>query len=108
MKFRILMLGFSLSLTACTTMVIGGAQTGNVYDQHDGRTLQQVSDDAAITQQVQDILENNKLVDVDTSNGIVTLQGTVSSQREVQRIINQAYRIGGVKRVESHLLVNSP
>lgn len=89
-------------------MVLGGGQTGGVHDQHDGRTLQQVSEDADITQRVQGILENNKLVDVYTFNGIVTLQGTVSSQREVQRIINQVYRIDGVQRVKSHLLVSSP
>ncbi|NNF95715.1 MAG: BON domain-containing protein [Halobacteria archaeon] len=105
---RILLLSFTLLATACTSMVIGGGQTSGVHDQHDSRSLQQVSEDANITQRIQRILENHTLVDVDTSNGIVTLQGTVTSQREVQRIISQVYRLDGVQRVDSQLVVSSP
>jgi len=108
MRLRILLLGFTLLSTACTSMVIGGGQSSGVYHQQDGRSLQQVSEDANITQRVQHILENHTQIDVDTSNGIVTLQGTATSQREVQRIISQVYRVDGVQRVESQLVVSSP
>jgi len=89
-------------------MVIGGGQTGGVHDQHDDRTLQQVSEDANITQRVQHILGNQTPIDVYTLNGVVTLQGTVTSQREIQRIISQVYQVDGVQRVESYLLVKTP
>lgn len=108
MTLRIFMLSFSLLATACTSMVTGGGQTSGVHDRHDGRSLQQVSEDANITQSVQRILENHSLVDVDTANGIVTLLGTVTSQRELQRIISQVYQVEGVQRVESQLVVDSP
>ncbi len=89
-------------------MVMGGGQSSGAYQQQDDRTLQQVSEDANITQRVQRILENHTKIDVDTSNGIVTLRGTVVSQREVQRIISQVYRVDGVQRVDSQLVVSSP
>ena len=89
-------------------MVIGGGQTAGVHEHNDGRTLQQVSDDAVITQRVQRMLRNYNQVDVHTSNGVVTLQGTVASQREVQRIISQVYRVEGVQRVDSQLVISSP
>jgi len=108
MRLRILLLGFTLLSTACTSMVIGGGQSSGVYHQQDDRTLQQVNQDANITQQVQRILGNHTQIDVDTSNGIVTLQGTATSQREVQRIISQVYRVDGVQRVDSQLVVSSP
>jgi hypothetical protein len=107
MRLRILLLGFILLTTACTSMVIGGGQSSGVYHQQDGRSLQQVSEDADITQRVQGILENHTQIDVYTTNGTVTLQGTATSQREVQRIIGQVYRVDGVNQVDSQLVVSS-
>jgi len=108
MILRTFLLGFTLLSTACTSMVIGGGQTAGVHDQHDGRTLQQVDEDANITQDVRRVLSDYSTIDVDTSNGIVTLQGTVRSQGEITRIINQVYLIEGVQRVESYLRVSTP
>lgn len=108
MKLRLFFLSLSLFLTACTSMVIGGGQASDVYDQHDDRTLQQVSKDTYITQAVQRILSNYTTIDVDTANGIVTLQGKVNSRDEITQIINQVYLIDGVQRVESYLLVSPP
>ena len=107
MILRILFLGYALLSTACTSMVMGGGQSSGAYQQQDDRTLQQISEDAEITQRVQRTLGNHTQIDVYTSNGSVTLQGTVVSQREVQRIISQVYRIDGVKHVESQLVVSS-
>jgi osmotically-inducible protein OsmY len=108
MILRILLLSFTLVATACTSMVIGGGQTGGVHDQHDNRTLQQVSEDADITQDVRSVLGSNSPITVSTVNGIVTLQGQVSSQREIPRIISKVYQVDGVQRVDSRLLVSSP
>jgi osmotically-inducible protein OsmY len=89
-------------------MVVGGGQQAGVHDQNDNRTLEQVSQDADITQDVRSILDGNSAVTVSTANGIVTLQGQVSSQREIQRIISKVYRVNGVQGVESLLVVRTP
>lgn len=44
-------------------------------------------------------------IDVDTSNGVVTLNGTVSSQAEASRAMMLARNTDGVKRVVNHLKV---
>ena len=108
MILRTILLSFTLLSTACSSMVIGGGQTAGVHDQYDGRTLQQVNEDANITQDVRRVLSDYSTIDVNTSNGIVTLQGTVRSQGEITRIINQVYLIEGVQRVESYLRVSTP
>ncbi len=88
-------------------MVIGGGQTPGQYDQHDGRTLEQVSRDANITQQAQKLLSRYKTINIDTNNGVVILQGTAKSNYEVTSIINQIYMIEGVQKVESYLRVRT-
>ena len=108
MLLRTLILSFSLIATACTSMVIGGGQTAGEYEQHDGRTLEQIESDANITQAAQRVLRHYKAVDVNTANGIVTLQGSVASEYDIHRVINQVYKIDGVKRVESYLRVSTP
>ncbi len=108
MLFRILLISLALTATACTSMVMGGGQSAGVHDQHDGRTLEQVEADAKITQAVQQALRHYKSIDVNTTNGTVTLQGSAPSQYEVHRIITQVYKIDGVQRVESYLRVRAP
>lgn len=99
---------FILILTACTSVFLGGGQQAGVHDQQDDRTLKQVSQDAEITQNVRSLLGRNSPVAVSTANGIVTLHGSVSSQREVQRLISQIYRVHGVQSVNSQLVVRTP
>ncbi len=89
-------------------MVVGGGQTAGRYDQHDDRTLDQVSKDADITQEVQRLLSQYKTVNADTKNGVVFLQGTAKSKYEVTSIINQIYMIEGVQKVVSYLRIKSP
>ena len=108
MFLRSLLLGFCVIATACTSMVIGGGQTAGEHAQNDSRTLEQVEADADITQAAQQVLRHYKTVNVDTANGVVTLHGTVASQYDVHRVINQVYKIDGVKRVESYLRVKTP
>lgn len=97
-----------LLLAACTSMILGGGQQAGVHVQQDDRTLEQVSQDAEITQNVRSLLGSHSAIAVSTANGIVTLQGSISSQREVQRLISMVYRVNGVQGVESRLTVSTP
>jgi hyperosmotically inducible periplasmic protein len=44
-------------------------------------------------------------IDVDTNNGDVTLNGTVSSQAEADRAVELAKTVSGVKSVKSNLTI---
>ena len=89
-------------------MIMGGGQQAGVYEQTDGRSLEQVSQDADITQAVRRLLDSPSPVAVSTANGIVTLQGQLPSQREIQRLISKVYRVHGVQGVDSQLVVRTP
>jgi osmotically-inducible protein OsmY len=108
MTYRYIIFSLVLFLSGCTSMVMGGGQQAGVNDQHDGRSLEQVSHDANITQEVRSLLGSNSAVTVSTADGIVTLQGQVSSQREIQRIISKVYRVNGVQDVDSKLVIKAP
>jgi len=95
-------------LAGCTSMVMGGGQQAGVHDQYDDRSLEQVSQDADITQEVRSLLGGNSPIAVSTANGIVTLQGQVSSEREIKRIISEVYRVNGVQGIDSQLLIKTP
>jgi osmotically-inducible protein OsmY len=67
-------------------------------------------EDGSITAAVKMRFANDELVsasriDVDTSNGIVTLNGTVDSQAEADRAVQLAQTVNGVKNVRSNLIV---
>ena len=69
-----------------------------------------VSADATITAAVKLKFANDDKVsatkiNVDTTNGEVTLSGEVSSKQEADRAVRLARSVDGVKRVTSHLLV---
>lgn len=109
MKYLYLLLLPSLLLfNGCTSMVLGGGQQAGIHTQQDDRSLEQVSQDADITQNVREVLGDLANVRVSTENGIVTLQGSVASQREMQRVISRVYRVNGVQGVESLLIVTTP
>jgi hyperosmotically inducible protein len=72
---------------------------------------QQAVGDAAVTTAVKMRLAGDDLVDandidVDTKEGVVTLNGVVDSQREAERAIQLARMADGVKEVKSNLTVN--
>ncbi len=94
-------------LTACTSMILGGGQQAGVHVEQDNRSLEQVSQDTEITRAVRDLLDNRSPVTVSTANGIVTLQGVMASQREIQRLVSQVYRVNGVQGVNSELAVRT-
>lgn len=106
MKYHYLLLPFLiLILGACASISLGGAQQAGVYDQHDGRSLEEVSVDAEITERVQTALVNYPFIDVSTYDGVVTLNGKAGSQSEENYIIRKVENVSGVQRVESSIEV---
>jgi len=78
-----------------------------------GKTVSETIDDATITARVKTALLNDPQVgatkiDVDTTNGIVTLSGTVKSQAEAARALELTRQAEGVTDVRSTLQVAPP
>jgi hyperosmotically inducible protein len=76
-----------------------------------GRTAGQNVDDARISTAVQASLTSDKAsnltrIDVDTTNGVVYLNGTVQSAEQKARAEQLAGRIDGVKKVVNNLQVS--
>ena len=68
------------------------------------------TDDLSITTRVKTALLNDpnvgaQQIDVNASDGVVTLTGVVKSQAEVDRAVELARKIGGVKDVKTTLEV---
>jgi len=66
-------------------------------------------DDAALTARVKSVLladaqVKGTKIDVDTNNGVVTLQGNVSSPSEKSRAEQLAQQVEGVKEVHNNLM----
>ena len=73
-----------------------------------GKTVGETVDDATITTRVKTALLNDPQVaglkiDVDTTKGIVTMSGIVTSKDEEQRAVTIARGVPGVKDVKSTL-----
>jgi len=70
----------------------------------------EVVTDASITSAIKMKMADDKTVsaskiDVDTKDGIVTLNGTVKSQAEADQAVTLAKSVHGVKSVQSNLVV---
>ena len=98
------MLGMSLLvLTACEST------TGKTA----GQTINDATDDAAITASVQgklltdDKLSNSSRISVDTDQSVVTLRGTVRSIEEKRRAEDLAQQVAGVTRVDNNISIKS-
>lgn len=75
-----------------------------------GRTAGQNVDDATITTAVKAQLAKDKLgtlarIDVDTTNGVVALNGVVRTPQEKTRAEEIARSVGGVRKVINNLQV---
>ena len=75
-----------------------------------GRTAGQNVDDATITSTVKARLAQDKLgtltrVDVDTTSGVVALNGVVATAQDRSRAEEVARAVGGVKKVTNNLQV---
>jgi hyperosmotically inducible periplasmic protein len=77
-----------------------------------GRTAGRNVDDATITASVKSSLATDKVssltrVDVDTTNGVVSLNGVVQSAEQKKRMEQLASRVDGVRKVVNNLQVQS-
>ena len=86
-----------------------GRDAGNAIERGVDRTTA-AAGDAAITSAVKakflaDTAVSGLKIDVDTSNGIVTLTGNVSSKAEAERAVTMARNTEGVTRVINNLRV---
>ena len=75
-----------------------------------GKTIAETTDDATITARVKTMLLpapplGATRIDVETTQGVVTMSGTVKSQAEADRAVQLARQAPGVKDVKSTLQV---
>ncbi len=101
------------SATGCFWIAVGGAGVAGYEIAKDDRSIGTKFGDASITTGVKTKFIHDKRVDaldinVDTFNGVVTLNGSVPSKRVKDRAIQIARSVKGVKRVRSKLIVVSP
>lgn len=99
-KLLILLCLVSVAFPAC-----GGAPIRSMSSDAAGGM-----DDATITARVKTVLLNDQQIgatkiDVTTTDGIVTVSGTVKSQAEAARAVELAKQVTGVREVKSTLQV---
>jgi hyperosmotically inducible periplasmic protein len=100
-----------VGFTGCTAAKNTGTAVSEGTKEAAEKTGEVVTD-ASITAAVKMKMADDEMVkarniDVDTKDGVVTLNGTVSSKAEEQKAIDLANSVDGVKRVVSNLRVSS-
>lgn len=101
-----------LLLQGCTAVAVGGAGAAGYYVGKDKRDFQTIVDDGAITTRINSALIGTKGVrtfdiDVDTYDGVVTLEGKVASAKIRDRVIKICTETAGVKKVISRLNIGN-
>ena len=111
MKNGLLSVGliFLLGIAGCTATKNAGTAVGEGTEAAAKKTDEVVTD-ASITAAIKMKMADDKLVsaskiDVDTKDGKVTLNGTVKSQAELDKAVQLAHSVDGVKSVNSNLVV---
>ena len=99
-----------MAMTGCAVALVGGAAAGGYYVGKDQRPVGEMSSDARITAEInvkytRDELVSNLDIDVDTYAGVVTLWGNLPTEEAVDRAIELAQSVKGVKEVISKLKV---
>ena len=99
-----------ITVSGCTTAVVGGGATGAYKIGTDERSVGQMWDDSAITAKIKAALLNDPItsglkIDVDTLEGDVTLKGVVGNEEASERAVEIAKKISGVKSVENSLQI---
>lgn len=102
-----------LGLNGCAASLIGGAAVGGYAVGQDERPARQILDDGAITASIKTRYAADKYVralsiNIDTYDGVVTLNGSVGSYIEQQRAEDIARDIVGVKSVVNKLELRRP
>ncbi len=100
-------------LVALSVLAIGCDQRSKPASSENTNTTMSsnvATDDSAITQKVRQAISddstlsaNAKSITVSTSNGTVTLKGSVASDSEKSKIYNIADGVQGVKQVDNQL-----
>lgn len=117
MRYRtslmVLLLIMSPALSGCAALLIGGAAAGGYAVGKDERPVKQIVDDGTITASIKTRFGVDKYVkalaiDIDTYDGVVTLNGMVDSYVEQQRAEDIARDIVGVKSVINKLELRRP
>jgi hyperosmotically inducible protein len=98
-------------ISACTAAKNTGTAVAEGTKEAAEETNEAVTD-ASITAAVKMKMADDEVVsasniDVDTDNGVVTLNGTVKSEAEAQKAIDLARSVDGVKDVRSNLKVSN-
>lgn len=106
----LILISLTLTGTGCWAVAAGvGAEAGYVASQED-RSVGETLDDQAIVTSVKSRLLADSMVDgfdinVDSHKGVVTLKGVVASNEMIERAVNIAWEVGGVKAVKSKLYI---
>jgi len=106
----LLFFGLLLSLSGCGWVLVGGGAYEGYKIATDPRTIGTQIDDALITAKIkakliEDPVTKARKIDVDTVNGVVTLTGVVESEKEIERAIEIAKSVPGVKKIVNNLRV---
>ena len=101
------------ALTGCVPLLVGGAAAGGYYIGQDDRSAAQIAEDGAITTRVKTRFVGDKYVDalaidVDTREGVVTLNGAVATRFQREQAEKLARDVSGVERVNNQILVRPP
>jgi osmotically-inducible protein OsmY len=112
MKNAVFIVCLCMTMSACSSMLMGGSASGTTDLGADRRTSQQVSDDNAITATIKsryalDSAIGSADVTVDTYAGTVTLKGTVASFATRDRAVSIARNTDKVRNVNNQILVNT-
>ena len=97
-------------LTACVPVLIGGAAVGGYYLGKDDRSADTIARDGAITAAVKSRFIGDKYVDafdinVDTREGVVTLNGEVTNTIAKDQAEKLARGVNGVRDVDNRIRV---
>lgn len=100
-------------LPGCVPLLIGGAAAGGYYLGKDDREPARIAEDGAITAKVKSRFISDKYVDafdinVDTHEGVVTLQGDVTNTIAKEQAGRLASDVEGVKSVDNRIRVLKP
>ncbi|MEZ0344455.1 MAG: BON domain-containing protein [Caldimicrobium sp.] len=108
--FSLTLILLVFNLCGCGWVLVGGGAYEGYKVATDPRTVGTQVDDAIITAKVkakliEDPITKARKIDVDTVNGVVTLTGLVESEKEINRAIEIARSVPGVKKVVNNLRV---
>ncbi len=99
-----------LFLNGCMVVTAGGVAYHGYKVATDPRSVGRQVDDAKITAEIKlkllgDPVTKSRKIDVDTVNGVVTLTGVVENKAEIERAVEIASSVKGVKKVVNNLRV---